>query len=129
MPSILVSKPVPRGHVPLIAGTLVVALALPVFLIAHWRLAAWGIVAVLWVAGQGITLVLQRLPLGMGSLASSGAVAFGRMFRAVAVMGVLIAVTISDSHLGLPAVAVYVLAYTAEFGSSLIAYFGGEAGT
>ena len=43
MPSILVSKPVPRGHVPLIAGTLVVALALPVFLIAHWRLAAWGI--------------------------------------------------------------------------------------
>ena len=129
MPSILVSKPVPRGHVPLIAGTLVVALALPVFLIAHWRLAAWGIAAVLWVAGQGITLVLQRLPLGMGSLASSGAVAFGRMFRAVAVMGVLIAVTISDSHLGLPAVAVYVLAYTAEFGSSLIAYFGGEAGT
>jgi hypothetical protein len=129
MPTLLVSKPVPRGHVPLIAGTLIVALALPVFLIAHWRLAAWGIAAVLWVAGQGITLVLQRLPLGMGSLASSGAVAFGRMFRAVAVMGVLIAVTISDSRLGLPAVAVYVLAYTAEFGSSLIAYFGGEAGT
>ena len=29
---------------------------------------------------------LRQLPLGMGSLAASGAVAFGRMFRAVAVM-------------------------------------------
>ena len=31
--------------------------------------------------------------------------------------------------LGLPAVAVYALAYTAEFGTSLVTYFGGEAGT
>ena len=97
--------------------------------LAHWPLAAWGIAAALWVGGQALVLVLQQLPLGMGSLAASGAVAFGRMFRAVAVMVVLIAVTVSDSHLGLPAVAVYALAYTAEFGSSLVTYFGGEAGT
>jgi hypothetical protein len=92
-------------------------------------MAAWGLAAGLWVAGQLIVLVVRQLPLGMGSLAASGAVAFGRMFRAVAVMGVLIAVTVSDSRLGLPAVAVYVLAYTVEFGSSLVTYFGGEART
>jgi hypothetical protein len=129
MPSILVSRPVPRGHVPAIAGTVVVALALPVFFIAGWRIGAWGLAAVLWVGGLTVMLVLQRLPLGMGNLATSGAVAFGRMFRAVAVMVVLIAVTASDSGLGLPAVVVYVLAYTAEFGTSLVAYFGGEGRT
>jgi hypothetical protein len=108
---------------------LVVVVAAPVFALGHWPLAAWGIAAALWAGGQAIVLVVRQLPLGMGSLAASGAVAFGRMFRAVAVMVVLIAVTVSDSHLGLPAVVVYVLAYTAEFGSSLVTYFGGEGGT
>ena len=103
--------------------------ALPVFLVAGWRFGAWVLAAVLWAAGQALALVLQRLPLGMGSLASSGAVAVGRMFRAVAVMVVLLAVTVSDSSLGLPAVIVYALAYTVEFGTSLVAYFGGEART
>ena len=129
MPSILVARPVPRTHLPAIVGALVVVLALPVFLIAHWRIGSWGLAAVLWVAGQAVALLLQRLPLGMGSLATSGAVAFGRMLRAVGVMVVLIVVTVSDSSLGIPAVAVYAIAYTAEFGSSLVSYFGGEAGT
>jgi hypothetical protein len=127
MPGILVARPVPRTRVPALIGTVIVALALPVFLIAHWRTGAWVLAAVLWVAGQGLTLLLQRLPLGMGSLASSGAVAFGRMFRAVGVMVVLIVVTVQDSSLGIPAVAVYAFAYSAEFGSSLVSYFGGEA--
>src|SRR5438874_78641 len=34
MPSLLIAKPVPRTHLPAIAGTLVVLIALPVFLIA-----------------------------------------------------------------------------------------------
>jgi hypothetical protein len=127
MPDILVPRPVPRGHGPAIVGTLVVVFALPVFLIAHWRVGSWVLAALLWAAGQAVALVLQRLPLGMGSLASSGAVALGRMFRAVAVMAVLLAVAVSDSSLGLPAIAVYALAYTVEFGSSMVAYFGGEA--
>jgi hypothetical protein len=126
MPGVLEPRPAPRSHVPALIGSVVVVAAAPVFVLAHWRLAAWGIAAALWVAGQLVVLVVRQLPLGMGSLAASGAVAFGRMFRAVAVMAVLIAVTVSDSHLGLPAVAVYVLAYTAEFGSSLVTYFGGE---
>ena len=74
-------------------------------------------------------LVVGQLPLGMGSLAASGTVAFGRMFRAVGAMVVLIVLTVADAHLGLPAVVVYALAYTAEFGTSLVTYFGGEART
>jgi hypothetical protein len=128
MPGILSTpRPVPRGHVPALVGTLVVVLALPIFLVAHWRTGAWVLAAVLWVAGQAVALVLQRLPLGMGSLASSGAVALGRMFRAVAVVAVLLAVAVSDSSLGLPAAIVYAVAYTIEFGSSMVMYFGGEA--
>jgi hypothetical protein len=129
IPGVLEPRPAPRSHTPALIGTAVVVAAAPVFALAHWRLAAWGLAAGLWVGGQLIVLVVRQLPLGMGSLAASGAVAFGRMFRAVAVMGVLIAVTVSDSHLGLPAVAVYVLAYTVEFCSSLVTYFGGEART
>ena len=129
MPSILVSHPVPKGYAPQILGGLVIVLALPVFLIAGWRLAAWGLAAVLWAAAQALAVVLQRLPLGMGSLATSGAVGFGRMFRAVGVMAILIAVTVSDASLGIPAAAVYAFAYSAELGSSLVMYFGGEART
>jgi hypothetical protein len=129
MPSILVARQIPRTHAPAYVGTAVVALALPVFVVAGWRIGAWALAAVLWVAGQLLALVLQRLPLGMGSLASSGAVGFGRMFRAVGVMAVLIVLTVSDASLGLPAAAVYAFAYTAELGSSLVMYFGGGAGT
>ncbi len=129
MPELLAPRPVPRGHAPAVVGTLVVALALPVFLVAGWPVGAWGLAAALWIAGQVVMLVLQRLPLGMGNLASSGAVALGRMFRTIVAMVILIAVTVSDSSFGLAAAAVYALAYTAEVGSSLVSYFGGEAGT
>ena len=129
MPSMLVPHPVPRSHMPAIVGTAVVAIALPVFLIAGWRFGGWLLAAVLWLAGQGLALVLARLPLGMGNLATSGAVGFGRMFRAVGVMAILVAVTVSDASLGLPAVVLYAFAYTAELGSSLVMYYGGEAGT
>ncbi len=127
MPGVFDPRPAPRSHLPAVIGTLVVVAAAPVFALAHWRMAAWGLAAAL--AGGADRAGCPRLPLGISSLAASGAVAFGRMFRAVAVMGTLIAVTVSDSRLGLPAVAVYVLAYTVEFGSSLVTYFGGEART
>ena len=126
---VLASHPVPRSHGPAIIGTIVVAAALPVFLAVGWPVGGWVLAAVLWAGGQAITLVLQRMPLGMGSLASSGAVALGRMFRSVTAMVVLLAVTVSDRSLGLPAVAVYAVAFSAEFCSSLVLYYGGEAGT
>ncbi|MGH3049978.1 MAG: hypothetical protein ACRDLK_07455 [Gaiellaceae bacterium] len=119
-------RPVPESRLPMACGTLVVAVALPVFLVAGWRLAAWGIAAGLWVAFQMVGLFLQRLPLGMGSLASAGVVAFGRMLRAAGLVAILIAVAVSNSDLGLPAAVVYALAFTVEFLLSLLVYFQGE---
>ena len=120
-------RPVPHGKLPALAGTAVVAGALPLFLVAGWRIGAWAIAAALWVAFQAIGLLLQRLPLGNDNLAAAGLHAFGRMTRAVALLAILIAVAVSDAGLGLPAAAVYGLAFTVEFVLSLIAYLGGEA--
>jgi hypothetical protein len=122
-------RPVPESRLPAVGGAVVVLVALPVFAIAGWRLEAWGIAAGLWVVGQAIVLLLQRLPLGMGNLASAGVVAFGRMFRAAGLMTVLIVIAVSDSSLGLPAAVVYGLAFTVEFGLSLLTFFVGEAGS
>ena len=96
-----------------------IVVALPVFALAGWRLDAWAIAAALWVVYLAIGLLLERLALGMDNLGSAGVVAVGRMFRAVALTGVLIAVAVSDSDLGLPAAIVYALAFTVEFGLSL----------
>lgn len=119
-------RPVPSSRIPAAGGTIVVLVALPLFLAAGWRLAAWGIAAGLWVAYQGIGLLLARLPVGMGSLASAGVVAFGRMLRAAGLVAILIVVATSNSDLGLPAAIVYALAFTVELGLSLVMYFGGE---
>jgi hypothetical protein len=129
MPSVLVPQPVPRGHTPAIVGSIVVAAALPLFLVVGWPVSGWAIAAVLWAASQAVGLVLQRMPLGMGNLASSGGVALGRMVRSITAMVVLLAVTVSNQRVGVSAVAVYALAFTAEFGTSLVAYYGGEAGS
>jgi hypothetical protein len=125
----LASHPVPRGHAPALIGTIVVVAALPIFLVAGWSIEGWVIAAVLWAASQGIGLVLQRTPIGMGNLAGSGAVAAGRMFRSVLAMAVLLAVVVSNKNVGVAAVAVYAAAFSAEFGTSLFAYYGGEQGT
>ncbi|MGH3131052.1 MAG: hypothetical protein ACRDNX_09565 [Gaiellaceae bacterium] len=118
-------RPVPGRLAPMLAGAAVVALALPIFALAGWRLEGWALGAVLWLGAQALGLVLTRLRLGTGNLAASGVVGMGMMFRAVAVMVVVIAVAASDARLGLAAALVYALAYTLELGVSLAAYFGG----
>jgi hypothetical protein len=106
-----------------------VLVALPVFLIAGWRVEAWGIAAGLWVCYLAVGALIARVPLGDGNLAAAGLVAFGRMTRAVVLVAVLIVIAVKSSSLGLPAAVVYGLAFTVEFMLSLLAYFGGEAGT
>ena len=118
-------RAVPARRLPAIAGTTVVLLALPLFFAAGWRIEAWGIAAGLWLAYQAIGAWLDRLPLGGDNLAATGLVAFGRMTRAVVLMAILIVVAVSDAGLGLPAAVVYALAFTVEFGWSLVAYFAG----
>jgi len=119
-------RPVPGRLVPAAAGALVVVLGLPVFLAAGWPLAAWGLTAVLWAAGEAFYVALGRLPLGADNLASSGVAGVGMTLRGIAIMVVLIAVTVADRDVGIPAVGLYVVAYTVELGVSLASYFAGS---
>jgi hypothetical protein len=120
-------RPIPGRLLPATAGALVIALALPIYVIGGWRIGGWALAAVLWVASELFGLLLARLPLGAGNLARAGMVAFGMMFRAIAVMVILVAVAVSDTRLALSAAVVYALAYTLELGLSVITYFAGEA--
>ena len=120
-------RPVPESRLPALGGTAVVVVALPLFAIAGWRLAAWGIAAGLWLAFLLIGAFLHRVQLRSDNLAAAGLVAFGRMTRAVALVAILIVIAVADSGLGLPAAVVYALAFTVEFALSLVAYFGGAA--
>jgi hypothetical protein len=118
---------VPGRFAPAIAGAAVIALALPVFLLAGWHLAGWGLGAVLWIGAQALGLVLTRLRMGMDNLAASSVVGLGMMFRPVAVMVVAVAVAASNAELGVAAALVYAFAYTLELGMSLALYFGKPA--
>jgi hypothetical protein len=119
-------RPVPRTWVGPLAGALVIALALPLFLLAGWRLSGWAIAAILWVGVQAFGLLLARVKPAPDQLAASGALAFGMMLRLLAVLAVLLAVAASDRKLGLAAALVYGAAYTAELGLSLMGYYNQE---
>jgi len=118
-------RPMPGKFVPIAAAAGVVLLALPVFLVAGWPIGAWGLAAVLFAGSQGLGLLLGKLGIGTDKLAQSGVMAFGMMFRAVAVMVVLLVVAMTNKNLGLGAAIVYALAYSMELGVSVISYFGG----
>ena len=120
-------RPVPGRLVPALAGSAVVALALPVFVAAGWPLRGWVLAATLWAAGQAFALLLTRLPLGTGNLAAAGMRGIGTSFRALLIGIPLVAVTIADERVGMAAAAVYVLAFTVELAVSLVEYFGQEA--
>ena len=119
-------RPVPGRRAPMLAGAGVVALALPVFLVAGFPLGGWAIAAVLWAAGELLGLWLVRLPIGADHLGFSGLVALAHSFRGIAVMVVLLIVTVAERDVGIAAVVVYALAYTLSLGVSLVEYFGGE---
>ena len=120
-------RPVPNRLLGAVAGAGAILLALPVFLAADLPFGAWVLAATLWVAGQGLALLLARLGLGADKLAASGVVGIGMTMRSVAVGVVLIAVAASDARLGLAAALLYAFAYTVELVVSLAAYFGQEA--
>jgi hypothetical protein len=124
---LMVPHAVPSRFAPMVAGAAVVALALPVFVLAGWDLAGWTLGAVLWIAAQALGLVLTRLRLGMDNLAGSSVVGLGMMFRPVAVRVVAVAVAATNAELGVAAALVYALAYTLELGVSLALYFGSPA--
>src|SRR5437588_12673413 len=117
-------RPAPDRLLPALGGALVLLVALPVFLLADWRIGGWGLGAVLWAAMQGINVLLARLKERAGNLAAAGVQGFGLFFKTLGLLVVLIAVAVSDAGLAVAAVLVYALAYTFELGLSLFAYFG-----
>src|SRR3954453_23765407 len=119
-------RPVPGRLAPMLAGSALIALALPVFVIAGWPLKGWALTAVLWTAAQALGYLLTRLPLDEGNLAASGVRGIGMGFRAFIVGIPLVAFTVADSRVGVAAVILYALAYTLELAVSLVTFFGSE---
>jgi hypothetical protein len=115
----------PPTLLPAIAGGVVVLVALPIFLIAGWRWQGWLLGAVLWFASEAFGALLTRLGTRTGNLAAAGVVAFGMLFRAIAVMVVVFAVAVSDKWLGLAAALTYAAGYSATLGLQLVAYYTG----
>ena len=120
-------RPVPGRRIPTAAGTLVVLLGLPIFVTAGWPVGAWALAAVLWAAGEAFSYAIARLPLGADNLAASGLAAVAMTVRSIGIMVVLIAVTVADRDLGIPAAGLYIAAYSVGLAVSLVVYFGGEA--
>ena len=117
-------RPEPGHALPAAGGALVLALALPVFLLADWNLAGWGLAAVLWVAVHGLDLVLTRARTRASNLAASGVQAFGIFFKSIGLLVVLVAAVASSPSLALATGLTYALAYTLELGLSLLSYYG-----
>jgi hypothetical protein len=111
---------------PLAAGALVLAVALPLFLVAGWPLAGWAAAALLWLGVQALGLLLARVKPSPDNLAASGLLAFGMMGRMLAVLAVLLALAASNRDAGLAAALTYAAAYTAELMMSLLGYYAQE---
>jgi hypothetical protein len=119
-------RPMPARRLPVLAGGALMLLALPVFAVAGLSLRGWALAAVLWVAAQGLGLLLSRIGAKGGSVAPAGVMGVGMMFRGVAVMVVAIAVAASNLEVGLSAAVLYALAYTLELALSVATYLSEE---
>jgi hypothetical protein len=122
----LTPRPMPERRLPVIAGGAVVALALPIFLIAGWPIRGWALGAVLWVTSQLLGLLFARVGIGEPNLRGSGVVAFGMMARGILLVIVALAVAVTNPELAIAGALVYALAYSLELGLSLTIYFSGE---
>ena len=119
-------RPVPSRLAPTLAGSSVIALALPVFAVAGWPLTGWALAAVLWGAALAFSLLLARLPNDPDNLAAAGMRGIGTTSRGLLVGIPLVAVTVSDEAVGISAAILYALAFTVELVVGLVSYFGAE---
>ncbi len=127
MATMLRPRPLPERRLPVLTGATVLASALPIFLIAGWRVQGWALGAVLWAASQLLGLLFSRVGINEPTLRGSGVVAFGMMFRGILLALVAIAVAATDPNLAAAGALVYAAAYTAELALALTLYFAGGA--
>jgi hypothetical protein len=117
-------RPVPGRLLPAAAAGLLVALALPLFLVADWPVKGWALGAVLWAGLALLSLVLARLRARTAGTASSTLQGIELLVKAVAVLAVVLAAAQSDGSVAVAAILVYALAYTLELALSVATYFG-----
>lgn len=125
MPAWTEPRVAPPALLPAVAGAIVLAVSLPLFLLAGWPIDGWAIGAVLWAGSEALGAVLTRLRARTGNLAAAGVAGFLMLFRAIAVMVVVFAVAVTDKWVGLAAALTYAAAYSAAFGLQLVAYYSG----
>lgn len=119
-------RPEPNHLLPAAGSAAVLVLALPVFVLSDWRLAGWGLAAVLWVGAHALDLFLARARRSTGTLAASGVQAFALFFKSIGLLAVLVGAIAASPHLALAAAVTYALAFTFELGLSLVFYLGAK---
>jgi hypothetical protein len=119
------SRPAPGRWLPGLGAALVLLIALPVFILAGWRISGWALGAVLWLAMQALNLLVARAHGRAGTLAAASVQGFALFFKAIGLLVVLISVAVTDAHLAVAAALSFALAYSFELGLSLVSYFGG----
>jgi hypothetical protein len=124
--ALLTPRPLPDRRLPVLVGGAVVALALPVFLLAGWDVRGWALGALVWGGSQIVGLLLNKAGIGEPTLRGSGVAAFGMMGRGIALVLILLAVAVADPSLALAGALVYAAAYTAELALSLALYYSGS---
>ena len=110
---------------PVLVGGGVVALALPIFLLAGWDVRGWALGALVWAGSQVVGLLLNKAGIGEPTLRGSGVAAFGMMGRGIVLVLILLAVAVADPSLALAGALVYAAAYSVELAASLRLYFQG----
>jgi len=123
--ALLTPRPLPDRRLPMVAGGLLVALALPVFLIAGWRVQGWALGAVVWAGAQALGYLFDRAGIGAPNLKGSGVAAFGMMGRGIVLMVALIVIAAVDPGLALAGALVYAFAFTVELAFGVTLYFSG----
>jgi hypothetical protein len=124
--ALLQPRPLPDRRLPVLVGGALVALALPIFLLAGWDVRGWALGALLWAGSQLVGLLLNRVGIGEPTLRGSGVAAFGMMGRGIVLVLVLLAVAVANPSLALAGALVYAAAYSAELVTSLALYFSGS---
>jgi hypothetical protein len=124
--ALLTPRPLPDRRLPVLVGGAVVALALPVFLLAGWDVRGWALGALLWAGSQIVGLLLGKAGIGEPTLRGSGVAAFGMMGRGIALVLILLAVAVAEPSLALAGALVYAAAYTVELALSLALYYSGS---
>ena len=110
---------------PALVGGAVIALALPIFLLAGWDVRGWALGALLWAGSQLVGLLLSKAGIGEPTLRGSGIAAFGMMARGITLVLILLVVAVANPSLALAGALTYAVAYSVELVASLTLYFQG----